>query len=39
MDYSGQGKEGNLQQRKSRREMRGQERGNVKSSGAILGGK
>lgn len=38
MDYGGKG-EGHLQQRKCRREMRDQERGNVKSSGAILEGK
>lgn len=36
MDYGGEGKEGYLQQRKCRREMRDQERENVKSSEAIL---
>lgn len=38
MDYGGEGEEGHLQQRKCRQEMRDQERGDVKSSGAILGG-
>lgn len=36
-DYGGEEEEGHLQQRKCSREMRHQQRGNMKISGAILG--
>lgn len=36
-DYGGDGEEGHLRQRKCSREMRDQQRGNMKISGAILG--